>query len=151
MMSKTHLAFGVLVGLFFATLLDVDNKFIFVSIAVIASLIPDLDMPASKLGQKVRPLSWFLNLLFGHRGLIHTIFFPLVIWGVLVHYNKHFIAAPFFLGYMSHLVIDMLTVQGIYFFYPISKVKVNGFVKTGGVLEWFIFVAILAGIVWILV
>jgi inner membrane protein len=151
MMSKTHFAFGLLVGLFFADILGIEDKLLFVSICVLASLLPDIDLPMSKVGSKVRPLSWLLNLFFGHRGLIHTIFIPFIIWWILSHYGWNLIAAAFFLGYMSHLIIDMLNTKGICFFYPLSKVRVNGFVKAGGLLEWVLFLAIIFGIVLILV
>ncbi len=151
MMSKTHFAFGLLVGLFFSGIFGIEDKLLFVSVCVLASLLPDIDIPMSKVGSKVRPLSWLLNLLFGHRGLIHTIFIPLIIWGILSHYGWNLVAAAFFLGYMSHLIIDMLNTKGITFFYPLSKVRINGFVKAGGILEWLLFLAIVFGIIWILV
>jgi len=150
-MSKTHFAFGLLVGLFFSSIFGIEDRLLFVSVCVLASLLPDIDLPMSKIGSKVRPISWLLNLLFGHRGLVHSIFIPLIIWGILSYYGWNLIAAAFFLGYMSHLIIDMLNTKGICFFYPLSKVRVNGFVKAGGILEWFLFVFIAIGIILILV
>jgi inner membrane protein len=150
-MSKTHLAFGLLVGLFVSEFFGVENKLLFVSIVVFSSLLPDLDIPASKIGQKVRPLSWLLNIFFGHRGLMHTVYIPLLVWFIFISYGKAFIAGAFFLGYMSHLIIDMLNVKGIYFFYPLIRVRLNGFIKANGFLERLLFFAILVGIVLLLV
>ncbi len=151
MMSKTHMAFGLLVGLFFSEFFGIENKLLFVSVCVLASLVPDLDLPMSTLGRKVRPLSWLLNILFGHRGLLHTIWFPLIIWVILMVYGHNLIAGAFFLGYVSHLIIDMLNIKGLYLFYPIIPVRLYGFVKTGGMLEWFLFLAMLVGTVMILI
>jgi inner membrane protein len=151
MMFKTHLAFGLLVGLFVSEYFDISQKVLFVTICTLAAILPDLDIPMSKIGGLLKPLSWLLNLLFGHRGLLHSIWFPLLIYFIFRAFDKELWAGAFFLGYMSHLVMDMLTIKGVYFFYPLNRVRVNGFVKTGGILEWIVFVLIVVGVVFVVI
>ena len=145
-MFKTHLVFGFLVGLFITNYFGIEEKVLFISICVGSAILADLDHPFSKIGSKIRPLSWLLNLLFGHRGFMHTIWFPFLIYFLLMVFDQKLWAGAFFIGYMSHLVMDMLTTRGVYFFFPLNKTKINGFIKTSGVLEWVLFVLILVGI-----
>ncbi len=151
MMFKTHLAFGLLVGLFIAEYFDITEKVLFVSICVGAAIIADLDHPFSKIGGIFKPLAWLLNLLFGHRGFMHTIWFPFIIYFILMAFDQNLWAGAFFLGYMSHLVMDMLSTRGLYFFFPLNNTRINGFVKVGGILEWIVFMAILVGIAFVVV
>ena len=146
MMFKTHLVFGLLVGLFMIEYFNISEKVLFVSICVFSAVLADLDHPFSKLGNKVKPLSWLLNLLFGHRGFMHTVWFPFFIYFLFMVFDKTLWAGAFFLGYMSHLIMDMLSTRGVYFFFPLNRTRINGFIKVGGSLEWVVFIAILVGI-----
>ena len=83
MMFKTHLLFGLLVGLFMTEYFGISQKILFISICVGAAILADLDHPFSKIGGIFKPLSWFLNLLFGHRGFMHTIWFPFFIYFIV--------------------------------------------------------------------
>ena len=150
-MFKTHLAFGILVGLAVTEFFDISDKWLFMAHVTGSAILADLDIPVSKIGGIFKPLSWLLNILFGHRGFMHTIFFPLIIYILLTLLDKHFWAGAFFLGYMSHLVADMMNLKGIYFFYPISHVKMNGFIRTGGILEYFLFILMIAGVIFLLI
>ncbi|MBW2998580.1 metal-dependent hydrolase, partial [Candidatus Woesearchaeota archaeon] len=49
---------------------------------------------------------------------------------------------PFMIGYGSHILIDMITKQGILFIHPLIKIRISGFVKTGSVIETAIFITI---------
>ena len=145
-MFKTHLAFGVLVALLAVKFLIDAKKELFFVIVVLSAIMPDIDAPFSKISQKIKPLSWMLSLFVGHRGVLHTIYFPLLVYFLLRIFEQDVIAGAFFLGYISHLIIDMLTVNGVHFFYPINKVQIRGFIKSGGILEWILFVLILTAI-----
>ena len=64
MMSKTHFAFGLLVGLFFSSIFGIEDRLLFVSVCVLASLLPDID--------------YLFDFVFNsgiHRTLTHSIFF----------------------------------------------------------------------------
>ncbi|MCK5624528.1 metal-dependent hydrolase [Candidatus Pacearchaeota archaeon] len=116
-----------------------ENKVIFVIVALIATFIPDIDTKFSKLGKKkvFRPLQFFVS----HRGFFHSfIFLGLIILLFLLFLP--IIIFPFALGYSSHLLADAFTIQGIRPFYPF-KTRIKGKIKTGGRLEIIVFVCFL--------
>jgi len=127
----THLVFAVFIGLLFKFNLVVGL------VCVIASLIPDIDTPKSKIGNKVKVLSWILNKVFGHRKLFHSLFFVGILSGIIWIFSFD-VAFGFFMGYFSHLLIDGLNREGIRLFWPF-KFKIKGFIKTGSFLEHILF------------
>jgi len=134
MLLKTHLA----ITLFFILLLinSVEDKFIFVVVALAATYIPDIDTRYSKLGHKklARVLQWFTK----HRGMIHSFTFLLSLTVLLVLFIP-VIALGFFLGYGLHLFADAFTREGIRPFYPWKK-RAKGPVRTGSRVETSVFV-----------
>ena len=131
----THAVFGLLVGV----LLRFDIFMIL--ICVFASLVPDIDSPKSFIGFIFRPLSNILETLFRHRGIFHSLFVAIILGGVIWMFSYRF-ALAFFVGYVSHLVIDGFTKQGVRLFYPF-KYRLKGFCKTGGIFEHILFFVIL--------
>ena len=94
-------------------------------LAMLFSLMPDIDLPTSKVG---RPLFWIsvpLEKRFGHRTITHSFIgvailvalasplyfiYPLCFWSVIG-------------GYWSHLQIDMANIRGVDLFWP-SPIRV---------------------------
>jgi len=129
MIKRTHLAIGAFFALFF--LPYVVNKFTFVVVTLIASLLPDIDSATSTLGRSklFRPLQFFIK----HRGFIHSLTFCFAV-AVIFSFYIPVLALPFFLGYSIHLFADSFTLEGIKPFWP-SKVEVRGRLRTGGNVE----------------
>ena len=104
--------------------------------------MPDIDHPKSKLGRKLKILSYPINFIFGHRGLFHSLFIALsssfLIW---IIFGDYYI--PFFIGFLSHLIADGITKQGIDFTYPFNFFKVTGMIKTGSFIEKVIFLLLI--------
>tara|TARA_Y100000310_G_scaffold320072_1_gene376104 strand:- start:1450 stop:1878 length:429 start_codon:yes stop_codon:yes gene_type:complete len=126
----THLAFGLLWGL----LVFQDASFVIV--VLIASLLPDIDHPQAKMGKVFKPFSF----LFSHRGFFHSLF-PLIFFLLLTQLHAIFLAIA--LGYTSHLVLDALTRKGIMPFHPISRYKLKGPCKSGGITEYVLLISFL--------
>jgi inner membrane protein len=141
MMAHTHLAFGLLFGLLSLSFLHPANKYIFIGIAVFASLLPDLDHPQSKLGRKL-VVSKIFNIFFGHRGFFHAIWIPLAAWLVLSLGFGISYGSAVFIGYFAHLFSDGLTKSGINLIHPLKQLRMQGFIDTGGVVEHLIFFAV---------
>ena len=90
------------------------------------ALLPDVDHTKSPIGKLFYPISHFLDRKFGHRTITHS----LVCYGGLAMFIG-FLEANFFVGssitlifmlaYLSHLIFDMMTRQGIPFFYPFKR------------------------------
>ncbi len=148
MLLRTHVTFGLLIGLLSLNYLDVPNKYVYIALICIASALPDIDESNSRIGRKLRPLSTIIEKVFGHRNIFHSIF-PLIgifiIFFYVLDWNVAGIA--FLLGYSSHLFTDMFTYMGVGLLYPLYKGRITGFIKTGGIVEHIIFfILILANI-----
>ncbi|MFJ8531234.1 metal-dependent hydrolase [Bacillus sp. NPDC094106] len=97
----------------------------------IGSLLPDIDHPNSKVGKKLKLLSWGINKVFGHRGLTHTLLFTMLLSILLffcttffngylqVMYSQFVIGVT--VGYLSHLLLDSMTKSGVPLLYPFTK------------------------------
>lgn len=136
MLLKTHLAITVFGILIFLN--NVNSKFIFVVVTILATFIPDIDSRYSKLGQK--KINRILQFFTRHRGITHSfVFLILITVGILLFSNA--VALGFFLGYGLHLFADSFTPDGIKPFYPFfPKLKSSGRVATGGRVEIIVFV-----------
>lgn len=136
---KTHRIGGICVGLITANILfsgtATANKIIlgstFLLGSYIGSVIPDIDHPNSFIGKRFKVLSYGVNKVCGHRGLIHSPLFLLIYSTVVMFLSVYFsgfaqilyyqFAMGSSLGFFSHLLLDSLTVGGIPFMYPFSK------------------------------
>ncbi|MEK6855350.1 MAG: metal-dependent hydrolase [Nanoarchaeota archaeon] len=137
MLKRTHLAIGFAAALYF--LPHMKNKAIFLSVVILATLLPDIDSGFSTLGKNkiFRPL----QMLVHHRGVIHsyTVCIPLTI---LLSFYYPILAFPFFLGYSFHLFADSFTNQGIRPLWPL-KFSSSGKIVTGGRIESAVFFTLL--------
>lgn len=97
--------------------------------SIIGGLFPDTDTRKSLLGR------WIPMWLFfkpHRRNLLHS-FLGAVIFSIPWLYISHIYSILFFLGYMSHLLLDMFNRTGIPFAYPnkymvsVASVKIGGF------------------------
>ncbi len=142
----THIAFNVLLYLLLRNYFDVNTYFLFF-IFLFFSLFPDIDEPKSFIGRKFGFLSLIFKKLFGHRGVFHSIFIPLIlffIFGVIFNFQ---IGLVIFIAYLGHLVMDALTKEGVNFLEPITTLRIKGFFRTGGVFEKVLFVVLIIFIV----
>jgi len=140
-MYYTHLAFGLLISLLAFNFLNIENKILFVIIVLFFSLFPDIDETNSKIGRRSKLLSWPINFFLGHRGLIHSIHIPVLLYIIFKIFNQD-IAYAAVIGYLSHLIGDSITKAGIKPLYPLN-IKISGFLKTGSLLEKVMFLGIM--------
>ena len=138
---KTHRVGGICSGIIASTLLiSKDISFnnllasgIIVYGASIGCCIPDIDKSTSKIGRKplIKPISLMIQKMFGHRTITHSLIMSLFTSLILLfstYYVKgpvHFLYSNFIIGccvgYLSHLLLDSMTVEGIPIFYPFVK------------------------------
>jgi membrane-bound metal-dependent hydrolase YbcI (DUF457 family) len=109
----------------------------FFIVGLLFSILPDIDLYKSKLGKKIPVISIPLNLI-GHRGIMHSFTIPFIL-SVLFFYIDINAAMGIFIGYSSHLFLDMLNYKGLKPFWPLPW-KIKGFCKSGGIVDWVIFV-----------
>jgi inner membrane protein len=132
----------------------------FLIAALLGGTAPDLD----------KPRQWWARFLAhtafgGHRHLSHslvglaifTVGFSLLARALAppVGASATLVAAGFIAGYLSHLVLDSLTIEGVPWLFPIQTYfgfpPTSGLrVKTGGLLEQFVVMPLLLGAIgWI--
>lgn len=136
---RTHVTFGLTFTLFGFTILSLSFNPFGIIVAAFGSLFPDLDAHESKIKNLrlfrkkgllslVKPfeiLGFILNKTFGHRGALHSLI-GLVGFSYLAYFISNYFGEPLFflyftLGFLSHLVSDMLTKSGVEIFYPWKK------------------------------
>lgn len=145
----THLAFSFLVGVLLIKYLDIQNQILFIVLFMIFSLAPDIDELKSKVSQKIKPLALLIQFFFSHRGIMHSIFLPIILYLLLFMINIDVAIAVSF-GYLSHLLLDCLTVRGVRLVWPLKK-KLKGFIKTGSLTETILFIVLVIADVYFLI
>lgn len=145
MYSKTHVVFSVLVSLFVLDYVKA-NPYIFISVAFIAAMVPDIDTRKSFLGSIVV----LPGLLLKHRGILHSVVFAIFLLVLAPFINSVYYLA-FVVGYASHIFLDLLNKEGVEVFYPVSKKMSHGFIKSGGIIEKAMLFGIVALIVYKLI
>ncbi|MGH8569738.1 MAG: metal-dependent hydrolase, partial [Gammaproteobacteria bacterium] len=125
MIAGTHLAFASVLYLGGAALFEYDTDLVGWALAAAASLLPDADLPVSKLGRALFWLSTRLERRFGHRTLTHS-FVALAAVALLA--SPLLLVEPVWFwcvvgGYWSHPWIDMLNIRGADLLWP-SPIRV---------------------------
>lgn len=124
MTIKSHLTYGLLIGA--AVSITMPNtipvKIGLIGVSAISALLPDVDLPTTKVGRKLWIVSNIINKLFGHRGFIHSPFFCIAIAFILKQKCIiPYVWLAFAVGYGSHIFLDLFNGPGIPLLYPLSK------------------------------
>lgn len=100
-------------------------------VAALASFLPDLDHPRATVGRYMPDL--IRRLMGGHRMGSHSLLAVAGSWwltGYLL--ENRIVANAMAVGWLSHVVLDMLTVQGVGLLYPLSRRRFRiGWMTTG--------------------
>lgn len=93
---------------------------------IMAATFADIDVPSSIWGRTFKPISKVINRRFGHRTITHSLLFMLLGYGAVagacrVLGSEAPYPTVFLLAYSSHIIFDMMTVQGVPLFYPYNK------------------------------
>ena len=135
MKSPNHLLGGqVFTGLCCAVSeINVFESPTYIGLTAFISILPDIDLPKSVLGRLFHPISRWINRRYGHRTITHSVIALLAITAMVAlldHTMLHVgnLATITFFAYLSHLIFDMMTLQGVPLLYPFTK---NPFVIPG--------------------
>jgi inner membrane protein len=146
MRGGTHALAGVLIG----AALTIDSVSLIPIVGAIAAgalgaLAPDLDHPQAALSRKIGPLALPFRLV-KHRGILHSgVAAAIAIGAAALGVSIYATAAG--LGYVSHLVLDGLTVQGIPLLWPSGRrFRLLG-LTTGGIGELVVLLGLLGALV----
>ena len=141
MIFLTHLLGGILAIVYFGHFFGISGnsggseKIVLILVAALFALAPDIDTIKSKAGKLLQPFSTVFSWLFKHRGFLHSFAFVALVYFGMRYLFSSTVAAAAASGYSSHLLLDSLTKEGIMPFSPLSRKKLKGFIKTGGLLE----------------
>ncbi|MCB0578045.1 MAG: metal-dependent hydrolase [Phaeodactylibacter sp.] len=99
---------------------------VYLGLAVGAALLPDIDHPKTLIGSLLKPLSVAINRRYGHRTITHSGVTLVALTLAIAIAEKlsagaNSLALVFFFAYFSHLMLDMMTLQGVPLLYPITK------------------------------
>jgi membrane-bound metal-dependent hydrolase YbcI (DUF457 family) len=136
MIFRTHIVFGFFLGLIVLNLGWVDNWILFLVFLFLGSGFPDVDSSKSKFGKNF--LSRLVSTFSKHRRIFHSLFLGIILGYLLLRVDVG-MGLGFFLGFLSHIVLDSTTKQGINFLYPFGEFKIKGWIRTGGKVEKIIF------------
>ncbi len=137
MIFRTHIAFAFLIGLFFYFSYNFIDKFVlFFLFLFFGAGFPDIDHSKSKFGRNF--FSRIIGFFFKHRKIFHSLFFGILTSYLFFKFDRDS-GLGFFLGFLSHVILDSFTKQGINFFYPFGEFTLKGFFKTGGLFETILF------------
>lgn len=125
MIAGTHIAFASTLYLGGAALFEYNTDLIGWALASAASLLPDADLPTSKIGRALFWLSTRFEKRFGHRTITHS---AIAIAALALFTSPLFLVEHLYFwcvvgGYWSHLWIDMLNIRGADLLWP-SPIRV---------------------------
>lgn len=140
MLWRSHFLAGASLGVWLAAGSRPEAVALAAGVAGAAALLPDIDSPRSYIGSRV-PASVAVKLVAGHRGVFHSLLAAAVFGLALFFYLRFkaqayvFLAFSFAAGYISHLLLDALTPEGVPFLWP-AKLRFGlPLVGTGGIVE----------------
>ena len=107
--------------------------------AGITALLPDIDHPKSYIGSKIPLLPSLIKITMGHRGPLHSLAAAIFTSLVVAVVGGPFLGVAAGLGYVAHILGDLLTPSGVPLLWPLYKKDIKlPVAKTGGLLERFI-------------
>ncbi len=128
MSSINHITGGIVLTGIFTSFWDINilSKTWYLITCITFSLFPDIDHPKSFIGKIFKPISKYIDRNYGHRTITHgliffitTIFIIYIIEKTLLKTTVYTMIA--FFAYLSHLILDMMTVKGIPLLYPFKR------------------------------
>jgi len=145
MLFFTHLMLGIVS--FFLVKGYFNANIWFFLVLLLGAILPDIDEYKSKINQWSGIIGKTVSLLVKHRGIFHSFVFALFLFFVISSFFGFTYGWALLIGYFSHLVGDSLTPMGVQMFYPFSKFKLKGPIKTGSIYETIILVGLIVLVV----
>lgn len=121
MVGKTHFVGGMIAGVAASSALG-SSPLAMAIVGGVSALVPDIDHPRATISQYSPFISSFMSRL-RHRGpthsLVATVIFSFLIALIFQDLSPAYFYASVF-GYISHIVLDMMTVEGAMLLWPLS-------------------------------
>jgi inner membrane protein len=144
LMGLTHVLFGLFLFLVFWRLGLVGFDVVVLGALVVGSVLPDLDHPRGLIYSLLGVPVWLRRgvcRVVGQRGILHSLLVAVVvlvlgylIFSVVLGFGLA-VSFGLFVGYLSHLFLDSLTVRGVAWLLPFSHKRVRFVIGTGSMIE----------------
>lgn len=128
MSGTNHVAGGIVFTGIFCSFWDVNifSDWRLLMVTGLFALLPDIDHTRSILGKAVYPVAKWMDRRFGHRTITHSLIVFLGLTFLIsfletVYAGAYHLTLIFFFAYLSHLIFDMMTRQGVPLFYPFKR------------------------------
>ncbi len=128
MTSPNHITGGIVFTGIFCSFFSINifSSPVYFIATIIGALLPDIDHTRSIIGKTVFPLAKWLATNYGHRTITHSLLFLFSVYCTSLFFERIFsenlhISTILFFSVFSHLLFDMVTIQGIPLFYPFYK------------------------------
>ncbi len=128
MTAPNHIVGGFTFTGIFAAIggINILQDYRLIPIILFASVLPDVDHTKSIIGKAFYPIAKVINRKYGHRTITHSLFVLVALIALISAFQSAYFpsikaAQVFGLAYASHLIFDMMTVQGVPLFYPYKK------------------------------
>ena len=143
MTGKTHIIGGLATSLAYAQFTTYDPVLL-VGAGVVGALIPDICHGGSKIGRTFPLISKLINVIFGHRSFTHSLLFLFIVSIFLKSFvTNEAVTEGILVGMVSHLVLDMMTRNGIKLLFPFKiRVRFPLTTRTGGTVESLVLAAL---------
>ncbi|MED0661267.1 metal-dependent hydrolase [Bacillus smithii] len=138
MEGKTHIVGGLAAGALYLNLRGaVGHEALFFGSLALGALIPDIDHTGSLIGRKVPLIDNIISTVFGHRSFTHSLLFLVLAFFLFQQTSwPKDIELGILMGMFSHMVLDMLTKQGVKFLWPLNiEIGIPFGIRTGGAIE----------------
>jgi len=143
-MGLTHVLFGLFLFLLSWRLGLVRLDMAVLSALVAGSILPDLDHPRGLIYSLFGVPVWLRRgvcRVVGQRGVLHSLLVAVIvlvlgylIFSVVLELS-FVVSLGLFVGYLSHLFLDSLTVMGVAWLLPFSRKKLHFVIGTGSMIE----------------
>jgi inner membrane protein len=140
MLFHGHLLLGLIIFLVSRNFISGGNELIFFLLVLLGALLPDIDEPDSTINKWFGFIGIITGKIFSHRGFLHSLFFFILVALLIKFVSSNYYAYAILLGYISHIIGDGLSRQGVRVFWPFNF-KLKGPLKVGSWLEFFITLA----------
>ena len=128
MTAPNHITGGIVFTGIFCSLFNINifGNPIYLVVTIFCSILPDIDHTKSIIGKCFYPLSKYISKHYGHRTITHSVWFLISVIIISYFIDKLFLdnynlTLIISFSLFSHLLFDMMTMQGIPLFYPFYK------------------------------
>jgi|APSaa5957512576_1039674.scaffolds.fasta_scaffold00372_24 inner membrane protein len=137
MLFRSHILLSLVI--YFVLNYFVEMPFFVLGFVLFGAAFVDIDSGMSRVGKSLffRPLQFMTR----HRGFFHSLV-ACVIFSLIIGVISRWGGFGFFVGYLSHLVLDCFTPAGVGLFWPFGF-RVRGFIRSGSWVEDVVFVLFL--------